>query len=55
VAKFSEDLDYTVAVGGSKGELFIWQLDENPVFCNRYGIKFEEEKVKFYFLIEDFK
>jgi hypothetical protein len=45
-AKFSDDVDYTIACGGSKGELFIWQLEENPIFCNRYGIKFEEIKVK---------
>jgi len=44
-AKFSEDLDYTLAVGGSNGELFIWQLEENPAFCNRYGLKWEEAKI----------
>jgi periodic tryptophan protein 1 len=49
VSKFAEDLDYTIAVGGSKGELFIWQLEESPTFCNRYGIKWEEERVKFCF------
>lgn len=42
--KFSEDLDYTIAVGGSTGELFIWQLEENPIFCSRYGLTWEEEK-----------
>jgi periodic tryptophan protein 1 len=44
-AKFSDDTDYTLAVGGSKGELFIWQLEENPVFCSKYNLKWEEEKV----------
>ena len=44
-AKFAEDLNYTLAVGGSHGELFIWQLEENPSFCNRYGIKWEEQTV----------
>ena len=39
-------MDYTIAVGGSKGELFIWQLEENPNFCNRYGLNFEGNKVK---------
>jgi periodic tryptophan protein 1 len=46
VTKFSEDMDYTLAIGGSRGALFIWQLEENPLFCNRYGLKWEEEKVK---------
>jgi hypothetical protein len=32
-------------VGGSQGELFIWQLEENPSFCNRYGIKWEDQKI----------
>ena len=40
--KFSEDCDNTIAVGGSKGELFIWQLEESPVFCSQYGIKFND-------------
>lgn len=42
-------MDYTIAVGGSRGELFIWQLEENPIFCERYGLKFEGNKddVKF--------
>jgi hypothetical protein len=44
--KFADDVDYTLAVGGSKGELFIWQLEESPVFCNRYGLKWEEIKVR---------
>ena len=40
--KFSEDCDNTIAVGGSKGELFIWQLEESPIFCSQYGIKFND-------------
>ena len=49
--KFAEDCDNTIAVGGSKGELFIWQLEESPIFCSQYGIKFNdnvenEEKYK---------
>ena len=40
--KFAEDCDNTIAVGGSKGELFIWQLEENPLFCSHYGIKFND-------------
>jgi len=39
---FSPDSDNTLAAGGSKGELFIWQLEENPAFCSRYGIKYQE-------------
>lgn len=38
-SKFAEDLDYTVAVGGSKGELLIWQLEQSKTFCDRYGLK----------------
>jgi hypothetical protein len=38
-------LNYTLAVGGSLGELFIWQLEENPSFCNRFGIKWEDQKI----------
>jgi hypothetical protein len=34
-----------LAVGGSQGELFIWQLEENISFCNRYGIKWEDQKI----------
>ena len=40
-------MDYTIAVGGSRGELFIWQLEENPNFCERYGLNFEGNKVIF--------
>ena len=40
--KFAEDCDNTVAAGGSKGELFIWQLEESPIFCSQYGIKFND-------------
>ena len=40
--KFAEDCDNTIAVGGSKGELFIWQLEESPIFCSQYGIKFND-------------
>lgn len=42
-AKFADDCDYTIAVGGSKGELLIWQLEESPVFCSRYGLKYDDE------------
>ncbi len=45
-------MDYTLAIGGSKGELMIWQLEENPNFCERYGLKFEGDKVN---LINDLK
>lgn len=40
--KFADDCDYTIAVGGSKGELFIWELEESPIFCSRFGLKFED-------------
>ena len=40
--KFAEDCENTIAVGGSKGELFIWQLEESPIFCSQYGIKFND-------------
>ena len=40
--KFAEDCDNTIAVGGSNGELFIWQLEESPIFCSQYGIKFND-------------
>lgn len=40
--KFAEDCNNTVAAGGSKGELFIWQLEESPLFCSQYGIKFND-------------
>lgn len=40
--KFADDLDYSVAVGGSKNSLFIWELEENVNFCNRYGLKYNE-------------
>lgn len=40
--KFADDCDNTIAVGGSKGELFIWQLEESPIFCSQYGIKFND-------------
>ena len=41
--KFAEDLDYTIAVGGSKGELLIWQLEQCKTFCDRYGLKWIDE------------
>ena len=44
-------MDYTIAVGGSRGELFIWQLEENPNFCERYGLSFEGNKVNKYIFI----
>lgn len=37
--KFADDINYTVAVGGSKGELLLWQLEESKVFCDKYGLK----------------
>jgi len=40
--KFADDIDYSVAVGGSKNSLFIWELEENVNFCSRYGLKYEE-------------
>ena len=40
--KFAEDCNNTIAAGGSKGELFIWQLEESPIFCSQYGIKFND-------------
>ena len=40
--KFAEDCANTIAAGGSKGELFIWQLEESPIFCSQYGIKFND-------------
>ncbi len=43
--KFADDCDYTIAVGGSKGELFIWQLEESPIFCSKYNLKYEEEVI----------
>ena len=43
--KFAEDCDNTIAAGGSKGELFIWQLEESPIFCSQYGIKFNDNIV----------
>ena len=46
--KFAEDCDNTIAVGGSKGELFIWQLEESPIFCSKYNLKYEEESVPDY-------
>lgn len=41
--KFADDLDYTVAVGGSKGELMIWQLEQSKTFCDRYGLNWVGE------------
>ena len=49
VSKFAEDMDYTIAVGGSRGELFIWQLEEQPGFCERYGLDFAGNKVISFF------
>jgi len=43
--RFSDDVEHTIAVGGSTGEIFIWQLEENPSFCNHFGIPFVEEKI----------
>ena len=39
--KFADDIDYTLAVGGSKGELLIWQLEQSKTFCDRYGLKWQ--------------
>ena len=44
--KFAEDCNNTIAVGGSKGELFIWQLEESPIFCSEYGIKYNDNVEK---------
>ena len=38
-AKFADDIDFTLAIGGSKGELLIWQLEESKTFCDRFGLK----------------
>ena len=38
-AKFADDIDHTIAVGGSKGELVIWQLEQSKAFCDRYNLK----------------
>jgi len=46
VCKFADDLDYTIATGGAKSSLFIWELEESQQFCHRYGLKYEEEKVR---------
>ena len=46
--KFADDCNYTIAIGGSKGELFIWQLEESPIFCSKYNLKYEEEDVPEY-------
>lgn len=43
--KFADDCHYTLGVGGSKGELYIWQLEQNPIFCSRFGLQFEEPKI----------
>ena len=40
--KFAEDCDYTIAVGGSKGELYLWELTESPIFCSQFGLKFDD-------------
>jgi periodic tryptophan protein 1 len=42
-AKFAPDLNFTLSIGGSKGELFIWELEENKQFCERFGLKYEED------------
>jgi len=47
-------MDYTIAVGGSRGELFIWQLEENPNFCERYGLTFEGNRVNFFYFLNFF-
>lgn len=44
--RFSDDVEHTVAVGGSKGELFIWQLEESKTFCDRYNLKWFGDDVK---------
>ena len=44
--KFADDCNNTIAVGGSKGELFIWQLEESPIFCSEYGIKYNDNVEK---------
>ena len=41
--KFADDCENTLAIGGSKGELYIWQLEESPIFCSQYNIKYEDD------------
>ena len=41
--KFADDCDNTLAIGGSKGELYIWQLESSPIFCSQYNIKYEDD------------
>jgi periodic tryptophan protein 1 len=41
--KFADDLDYTLAVGGSRGELLIWQLEQCKTFCDRYNLDWIDE------------
>ena len=43
--KFAEDLEHTIAVGGSKGELLIWQLEQCKTFCDRYNLKWIDENL----------
>lgn len=43
--RFADDVDHTIAVGGNKGELLIWQLEQSKTFCDRYGLKWIDENV----------
>lgn len=37
--RFADDIDNTIAVGGSKGDLLIWQLEQCKTFCDKYNLK----------------
>jgi periodic tryptophan protein 1 len=43
--RFADDIDHTIAVGGNKGELLIWQLEQSKTFCDRFGLKWIDENV----------
>ena len=40
--KIVSECDYTIAVGGSKGELYLWELTESPIFCSQFDLKFDD-------------
>lgn len=42
--KFADDVSYTVAAGGTQGDLFIWQIEEDKNVCARYGLKWQNEE-----------
>lgn len=43
--RFAEDINHTIAVGGSKGELLIWQLEQSKTFCDKYGLKWIDDNI----------